>query len=102
MHAPQSIYAPGIEITAPVSPAFAEILTPEALLFIAKLQRGFGARRAELLDARAARQQDWDAGKLPDFLPETAHIRADDSSTPARLTCRIAASKSPARSIAKW
>ena len=42
MNAPQSIYAPGIEITAPVSPAFAEILTPEALLFIAKLQRGFG------------------------------------------------------------
>ena len=79
MNAPQSIYAPGIEITAPISPAFAEILTPEALLFVAKLQRGFGARRAELLAARAARQQDWDAGKLPDFLPETAHIRADDS-----------------------
>ena len=79
MNAPQSIYAPGIEITAPISPAFAEILTPEALLFVAKLQRGFGARRAELLAARATRQQDWDAGKLPDFLPETAHIRADDS-----------------------
>ena len=79
MNAAQSIYAPGIEITAPVSPAFAEIVTPEALLFIAKLQRGFGVRRAELLTARATRQQDWDAGKLPDFLPETAHIRADDS-----------------------
>ena len=79
MHAPQSIFAPGIEITAPVSPAFAEILTPEALLFVAKLQRGFGVRREELLTARAARQQEWDAGKLPDFLPETAHIRADVS-----------------------
>ena len=79
MNAAQSIYAPGIEITAPVSPAFAEIVTPEALLFIATLQRGFGVRRAELLTARATRQQDWDAGKLPDFLPETAHIRADDS-----------------------
>ena len=79
MNAPQSILAPGIEINAPISPAYAEILTPEAMLFAARLQRGFGARRDELLATRAERQKEWDAGKLPDFLPETAHIRADDS-----------------------
>ncbi|HEY4372753.1 MAG TPA: malate synthase A [Burkholderiales bacterium] len=79
MNAPQPIFAPGIEVRAPISPAFAEILTPEALSFAARLQRGFNDRRAELLAARDKRQQEWDAGKLPDFLPETAHIRADDS-----------------------
>ena len=76
---PQRAYAPGLEITAPVSAAFAEILTPDALALVAKLQRGFGQRRDELLAARASRQQELDGGKLPDFLIETAHIRADDT-----------------------
>jgi malate synthase len=58
-----------------VTPEFAQILTPEALSFVAKLQRKFGARRAELLAARAARQREFDAGKLPDFLPETKKVR---------------------------
>ncbi|MBL8379729.1 MAG: malate synthase A [Burkholderiales bacterium] len=83
MNAPLSesspVYAPGIEINAPVTPEFAEILTPEAMSFVARLQRGFGRRREELLAARAERQKEWDAGKLPGFLPETAHIRADDT-----------------------
>jgi malate synthase len=58
-----------------VTPEFAQILTPEALSFVAKLQRKFGARRAELLVARAARQREFDAGKLPDFLPDKKKIR---------------------------
>jgi len=58
-----------------VSPQFAEILTPEALALVAKLHRQFEARRQELLARRAARQREFDAGKLPDFLPETAQIR---------------------------
>ncbi|HEX7249368.1 MAG TPA: malate synthase A, partial [Burkholderiales bacterium] len=53
----------------------AQILTPEALEFVAKLERKFGARRAQLLELRAARQREFDAGKLPDFLPETKEIR---------------------------
>src|SRR4051812_35150704 len=61
-----------------VTPEFAQILTPEALSFVAKLQRKFGARRAELLAARAARQREFDAGKLPDFLAETKKIRDAD------------------------
>jgi len=58
-----------------ITPEIAQILTPEALSFVAMLQRKFGARRAELLAARAARQREFDAGKLPDFLPETKKIR---------------------------
>ncbi len=67
-----------IEITAPVSAEFAEILTPDALGFVATLVRAFGPRREELLKRRAQRQVEIDAGKLPDFLPETAHIRQSD------------------------
>jgi malate synthase len=68
----------GVEILAKVSPQFAEILTPEALAFVAKLQRKFGGTRVALLEKRAARQAEIDAGKLPDFLPETAAVRAGD------------------------
>jgi malate synthase len=64
-----------IEIIAPVSAEFAEILTPDALNFLATLVRAFRSRREELLLRRAQRQAEIDAGKLPDFLPETAHIR---------------------------
>ncbi len=67
-----------LEITGRVTPEFAEILTPQALAFVARLQREFGPRRAELLQKRAERQAKIDAGVLPDFLPETASIRAGD------------------------
>ena len=55
-----------------------EILTEEALGFIAELHRRFDGRRRQLLDIRAERQRAYDEGKLPDFLPETAAIRAAD------------------------
>lgn len=71
-------YAEGIEVKAPVSAEFAEILTPEALSFIANLSRAFELRREELLQKRVQRQADLDAGKMPDFLPETEHIRNSD------------------------
>ncbi len=68
----------GVEITAPVSPEFTEILTPDALAFVAKLARLAEPRRQQLLARRAERQRDFDAGTLPDFLPETKHIREGD------------------------
>ncbi|BBF86632.1 malate synthase [Aquitalea magnusonii] len=68
----------GVEILAPLTPAFEEILTTEALAFVAKLHRQFEGRRRELIAARVVRQAELDAGKLPDFLPETAAIRAGD------------------------
>jgi malate synthase len=71
-------YGPGIQVTGRVTPEYAEILTPEAVAFAAKLQRAFGGRRAELLARRAARQAELDAGKRPDFLPETRAVREGD------------------------
>jgi malate synthase len=71
-------YPAGIELLGKVTPEFAEILTPEAVAFVARLQREFGGRRESLLQRRAERQAEIDAGKMPDFLPETADIRAAD------------------------
>src|ERR1700733_2714540 len=56
----------------------AEVLTPEALTFLAELHRTFDARRLELLAARTARQTRFDAGESPDFLPETKSVRDGD------------------------
>ena len=51
------------------------VLTEGALDFLVRLERRFGSRRRELLAARRARQARFDAGELPDFLPETKSIR---------------------------
>src|SRR5712672_35311 len=67
----------GIEIIGPPGERFEEILTPDALNLVGMLQREFGARRAELLAARAARQEELSAGGTLDFLPATRHIRED-------------------------
>jgi malate synthase len=61
-----------------MTPEFAEILTPAALAFVAKLHRQFEARRHGLLARRAERQKEFDAGKLPDFLANTQQVRASD------------------------
>ncbi len=58
-----------------MTPEYAEILTPEALAFVASLHRAFDGRRRELLRKRDERQAQLDAGKSFDFLPETASIR---------------------------
>ncbi|HEX9685461.1 MAG TPA: malate synthase A [Burkholderiales bacterium] len=65
----------GVDIQGRLTPAFAEILDAQALAFVAKLARKFEPRRRELMAARARRQAEFDAGKLPDFLPQTKHIR---------------------------
>ncbi|TDD43286.1 malate synthase A [Nonomuraea terrae] len=67
-----------MEITGPMLDRFDEILTPEALDFVATLQREFGPRRLELLEARQARQTELSAGAMLDFLPETKQIRESD------------------------
>jgi malate synthase len=71
-------YGPGIDVKGRMSPEYAEILTPNALAFAARLQRTFGGRRAELLERRHARQNELDAGRLPDFLAETRSVRDGD------------------------
>lgn len=67
-----------VSISGRITPEFAQILTPEAIGFVAKLHRQFEARRQELLARRAARQEEFNAGKLPDFLPETEQVRASE------------------------
>ena len=69
----------GVQITAEVTADQAEILTPDALALVAKLHRAFEPRRRELLAKRVERAAALDAGAVPDFLPETAHIRDDPS-----------------------
>ena len=67
-----------VEILGPRIDRSAEVLTPLALQLVASLHRRFNSRRLELLAARARRQQELDAGALPDFLRETAAVRAGD------------------------
>ena len=73
----QTIFYPDeVEILGPITQEYAEILTPEAVAFVARLARAFGPTRQALLQRRQERQAEFDRGILPDFLPETAHIRA--------------------------
>jgi len=70
--------AAGVTLHGELKPGYDEILTPEALEFIADLHRTFGPRRAELLARREEVQARLDDGWLPDFLPETKHVRDGD------------------------
>ncbi|MDO8751185.1 MAG: malate synthase A [Dehalococcoidia bacterium] len=65
-----------IQLLGGVNAEVAEILTPEALAFVADLAREFEPRRRSLMQARAERQAQLDAGNLPDFLPDTTSIRS--------------------------
>src|SRR5579859_6234530 len=67
-----------LEVTGPVNDAYREVLSTEALAFLASLAKQFEPRRLQLLERRQARQAELDSGKLPDFLPETAAIRKGD------------------------
>jgi len=66
---------PGVEIHAPVAESYSEILTPEAIAFVADLQRTFNERRKTLLQARRERQKRIDTGEKPEFLEATRNIR---------------------------
>src|SRR5450759_1553212 len=84
-------YPAGIAISVALTPEQSSILTPEALLFIAELARKFEPARLSLLERRVKRQAELDAGKLPDFLAETATVRHGDWTTapvPAELLDR--------------
>jgi malate synthase len=96
MTTPTPIAAPsapvaGVELLASVPPGLERVLTPAALAFVADLQRHFDDRRRELLQRRAAVLRQLESGVLPDFLPETAAVRAGDwriAPVPAELRDR--------------
>jgi malate synthase len=67
-----------LELHGPMDAGFEEVLTPDALEFVAELERRFGRRRRELLEARARRRERLRAGEMLDFLPNTREIREGD------------------------
>jgi len=68
-----------VAILGSVSEQAKKILTPEAIAFLALLHRTFNPTRKTLLHRRVIRQAELDKGVLPDFLPETKHIRDNDA-----------------------
>jgi malate synthase len=78
-----SIVTPdGIEAAPPHDAAFSDILSLEALRFVADLHRTFEPRRRELLAARRERDEALRAGGSLDFDPATRDIREGDWSVP--------------------
>jgi malate synthase len=69
----------GVQITGPVEGVGAQILSHDAVTFVATLQREFNARREELMAKRYERQVALDAGEEPDFLEQTRRVREDDA-----------------------
>ena len=74
--------ATGITLARSRAERAAEILSPEALAFVALLQREFERRRRELLAARADRWERLKAGELPDFLPDSREVRESEWRVP--------------------
>jgi malate synthase len=70
--------AAGVQVHAKACARQAEILSREALAFLADLHRRFDGRRLDLLARRMQRQKQFDAGQLPGFLAETKTVRDGD------------------------
>ncbi len=68
----------GIQVLAPVAGRASDILTDDALGFVASLHRAFDPERRRRLAARAERQAELDAGRRFAFLDRTAEIRRSD------------------------
>ena len=64
-----------VSILGPLNKQTGKILSKEASAFLALLHRSFNPTRKALLQRRVIRQAELDRGSLPDFLPETRHIR---------------------------
>ncbi|CAI8744679.1 malate synthase A [Brevibacillus sp. IT-7CA2] len=75
---PTNPYPLEVQISGEMHPGYQDILTPEAIQFVMKLEQKFGDRRQQLLAKRVERQLQIDVGQLPDFLQETAGIRKGD------------------------
>jgi len=67
-----------IELHGAMQAGFDEVITPDALEFVAELQHRFGPRREELLEARGRRRARLADGEMLDFLPQTHEIRDGD------------------------
>lgn len=70
--------ASALEVVAAVPAGAEQVLSAAALDFVGALQHQFGATREALLRKRAERRAAFDAGQMPDFLPETKAVRGGD------------------------
>jgi malate synthase len=68
-----------VNILGPLNGDTQKILSKDAAVFLALLHRTFNQTRKALLQRRVVLQAELDRGVLPDFLPETKHIRESDS-----------------------
>jgi len=68
-----------VNILGPLNEGTRKILSKDAAVFLALLHRTFNSTRKALLQRRVIRQAELDKGNLPDFLPETKHIRENDA-----------------------
>ncbi|SEM69869.1 malate synthase A [Cryobacterium sp. TMT1-3] len=68
---------PHLEVTGPLGDRYDEILTPDALEFLAELHERFAGTRHDLLAARLQTRVDAANGRDPKFLSETESIRLD-------------------------
>jgi malate synthase len=66
----------GVRLVGALEGRHADVLTHDAMHFVARLERAFRARRAELLERRRGVQAELILGRRPGFLPETAEIRS--------------------------
>ena len=90
----------GIEISD--HPRRDEVFTPEATAFVADLVRTFRDRRIELLRSRRIRQEKFDTGLRPDFLPERRRFVREPGPLPPRpRTCWTGGSRSPVHPTAR-
>ncbi len=67
-----------VKVLGPMGPGYEEILTPEALGFVGELVALVRDGRKAALAARIEAQRAYDAGRGPDFLPETREVRESD------------------------
>src|SRR5437763_3964654 len=67
-----------IDLLGAIETDFGAVLVPEALEFVAELQHEFGGRRRDLLERRAERRHQLQAGEMLDFLPHTEELRRGD------------------------
>jgi malate synthase len=71
-----------VRVEGPAVERGEEVLTAEALGFVADLQRRFGPHRDALLSARAVRHAEIAAARSIEFRPETAEVREGDWQVP--------------------
>mgnify|MGYP003693762327 CR=1 FL=1 len=89
----------GVMVDAPSIPGHEQVLTPEAVTFVAELARRFTPAIHEALGRRAERRTRFAAGESLDFLPETAEVRAGNwrvAPTPRDLIRRVVEITGPA------